>query len=166
MSGSTAAKVTGLASDVGAAVASGAALRFHWTAYPGADEYRAEASPDGANWQSWGRVNTTTFSKGGAVDAPWRIRVVARRSGADIAGSASDPITVRVGPVPAAAPAPAPAPDLAARVAALESAVAALKSQAASGIQATGTLALAVQGQAQEVPATATMTLTPVAATK
>lgn len=185
MSGTAPAKITGLAVDGATPVPSGAALRLRWNAYPAGDDFRAEGSNDGGKtFASWGRTGgpATVFSKGGLADGEWRVRVTARKSGSDIAGSTPDPIAVRVGPVPATqpvpapspaptqpppvapAPSPAPAADLAARVAALESAVAALKAQAAAPISASGTLALSVTGQAGEVPAKATLTLTPVAA--
>ena len=115
MSG-TVAKITGFACENGAAVASGTTLRFKWSPYSGADEIQLQGAPDGVTWQPWHRVagTATATTKGGVTDgAGWKFRVEARKGGRPIAGSASDPVAVRVGPAPAtqpAAPAPAPAP--------------------------------------------------------
>ncbi len=121
MSGTTAPKVSGLKSEGGDALAAGATLRLFWTALSTtvADEYRAEemltenadgTKPASPAWISWGRVAAPPFSKGGLTNGLRQIRVVARKAGRDVTGSASDPIAVRVGPVPVPAPAPAPAP--------------------------------------------------------
>lgn len=139
MSGTTAPKISGFTCTSGSAVATGATLAFKWNLYPssaGAAELQLQGSTDnGATWQSWHRVaaTVTTSTKGGLPDALWLCRIVARRNSAEMPGSASDPVSVRVGPAPVVQPPPTPAPaptyatasDLAAlasRVAALESA--------------------------------------------
>lgn len=115
MSGTSAkpAKVTGLSAE-SAAVPSGGPIRLRWSGVPaGADEVQLEHSEDGGKtWGSWGRSpDLAAFSKFGAADGGYSLRIIARKSGSDIAGSASDPVAVRVGPAPAALkPAPPPAP--------------------------------------------------------
>lgn len=135
-------KVIGLAVDGTTPIPTGGTLRTKWSPYPNATEYRQDGrqietadgtKPSNPPWASWGRVTTATFSKGGLPDGVHEIRVTARRNGADIAGSTSDTITVRIGPAPVTQPTPTPTPAptyataadlaaLAARVAALESA--------------------------------------------
>lgn len=116
MSGTTSPKVSGFTCTSGTAVATGATLAFRWNAYPasaGAAELQLQGSTDsGGTWQPWHRVAATVVSstKGGLPDALWLCRMVARKNGAEMPGSASDPVTVRVGPAPATQPAPAPTP--------------------------------------------------------
>lgn len=142
MSGTT-SKVTGLVCENGSTVPTGTTLRLRWNAYAGADEYQLQASNDaGAVWQAWHRVTTTNTTKGGAADGAWLLRIAARKAGREIAGSASDPVTVRVGPVPVTQPPPAPAPTpaptptyaTAANLAALAARVAALETAAANAV--------------------------------
>lgn len=136
-------KVIGLAVDGTTPIPTGGTLRTKWSPYPNATEYRQDGrqvenadgtKPSNPPWASWGRVTTASFSKGGLPDGVWEVRVTARRNGADIAGSTSDTITVRIGPAaatqPAPTPTPAPAPTYAtaADLAALASRVAALES--------------------------------------
>lgn len=166
------AKITGLIPEA-SAVPTGGVLKLRWAAYPAGDDFRVDASPDaGKTWQSWGRTGgaITTFSKGGAADGEWRVRVVARKAGSDIAGSTSDPITVRVGPAPAPAPtpapttpapAPSPATPTAADFAALAARVAALEKAATAPIRGTGTMTVAIEGQTGQGTARVDMVLTP-----
>lgn len=138
MSGTTSPKVSGFTCTSGTAVATGATLAFRWNAYPasaGAAELQLQGSTDsGGTWQPWHRVAATVVSstKGGLPDALWLCRIVARKNSAEMPGSASDPVTVRVGPAPVTTPTPtyASASDLtalAARVDALTTRVAAVE---------------------------------------
>lgn len=141
MSGSV-VKVSGFTCTSGAAVATGATLAFRWNAYPasaGAAELQLQGSTDnGATWQAWHRVaaTATNSTKGGLPDGAWLCRIVARRNSAEMPGSASDPVTVRVGPAPVVQPTPTPTPAptyaTAADLAALASRVAVLE---AAGIR-------------------------------
>lgn len=119
MSGTT-AKITGLVSTGGNALAAGATLQTKWNVPSGApDEYRQDGrivqnadgtKPTNPPWASWGRVTTAAFSKGGLGNALYEVRVTARKAGSDLAGSTSDVLTVRIGPAPVTQPAPIPAP--------------------------------------------------------
>lgn len=141
MSGSV-VKVSGFTCTSGAAVATGATLAFRWNAYPasaGAAELQLQGSTDnGATWQAWHRVaaTATNSTKGGLPDGAWLCRIVARRNSAEMPGSASDPVTVRVGPAPVVQPTPTPTPApaptyaTAADLAALASRVAAIEGAA------------------------------------
>lgn len=116
MSGTVSPKITGFVSTSGSAVATGGTPAFRWNLYPaslGATELQLRGSSDGGKtYQNWHRplVTATSTSKGGLGDALWQFILVARKGTADIAGSASDPVTVRVGPVPVAPSAPTPTP--------------------------------------------------------
>lgn len=111
MSG-TASKITDFAIENGPVVPSGTTLRARWAAYAGpADEIQLQGSSDGGRtYQPYHRVAMpgTSTTKGGLPDGAWLLRAVARRGGREILGSASDPVTVRIGPVPASKPAPTP----------------------------------------------------------
>lgn len=136
MSGTT-AKITGLVSTGGNALAAGATLQTKWNAPSGApDEYRQDGRvvqnadgtrPTNPPWASWGRVTTPAFSKGGLANALYEVRVTARKAGSDLAGSTSDALAVRIGPAPTPTPAPAPTYATASDLAALASRVAALE---------------------------------------
>lgn len=141
MSGTTAApKISGFVVTNGSAVPTGTTLSFKWNLYPssaGATELHLQGSNDGGRtYQSWHRppVTATASTKGGVVDGAWLIRLVARKGTVEMPGSASDPVSVRVGPAPVTTPAPAPTPApsptyaTAADLAALASRVAALES--------------------------------------
>lgn len=151
MSGST--KVTNFVVDGATPIPAGGTLKTKWSVPAGSpDEYRQDGrqveNADGTKpanpvWASWGRVTTPAFSKGGLPNGVWEARVTARRGGADIAGSTSDVLTVRIGPAPVVQPTPAPAPAptyaTAVDLAALASRVAALeKAQPATGTTAPG----------------------------
>lgn len=143
MSGTTVfPKIAGFTCTSGSTVATGATLAFKWNLYPasaGAAELQLQGSTDsGGTWQPWHRVAATVVSstKGGLPDALWLCRIVARKNSAEMPGSASDPVSVRVGPAPVTPPAPTPAPAptyaTAADLAALASRVDALASRVAA----------------------------------
>lgn len=138
MSGTTTSpKIGSFACTNGATVATGTTLSFKWNLYPasaGATELHLQGSNDGGRtYQSWHRppVTATATTKGGVVDGAWLIRLLARKGTAEMPGSASDPVSVRVGPAPVTTPTPTPAPApsyaTAADLAALASRVAALE---------------------------------------
>ena len=156
MSGTT--KITNFVVDGATPIPAGGTLKTKWSVPAGSpDEYRQDGrqveNADGTKpanpvWASWGRVTTPAFSKGGLPNGVWEARVTARRGGADIAGSTSDTLAVRVGPAPVVQPTPTPTPTptpapaptyaTAADLAALASRVAALeKAQPATGTTAT-----------------------------